>query len=310
MKRYRVGLIGNPVDHSRSPAMHNAAFASLEIAAHYERWQTTDAELPGRIRLLRAPDVLGANVTLPHKMAVLRLLDTVETIATQIGAVNTIYKQPDGTLVGTNTDAPALLDDLYAAAGFVPAGQAVVLLGASGAARAAAYALVHAGVERLVVANRTVERAEELLSDILENLGGWQPDPDDQTATPVGSSNNAAPPAVPGLQPAGHEPQLLALALTDPDLGAYIAESTLLVNATSLGWHADETPLPDPPVAAGTLVYDMVYRPTRLLRETSARGAQTLDGLGMLLRQGALAFTHWTGQPAPLDVMRTALQTA
>jgi shikimate dehydrogenase len=105
------------------------------------------------------------------------------------------------------------------------------------------------------------------------------------------------------------EPHLIALALDDPDLPDYIRASTLLINATSLGWHSDETPLPDPPVGSAILVYDMVYRPTRLMHEAAQRGARVLDGLGMLVRQGALAFTRWTGREAPLDVMREALHT-
>lgn len=288
-----VGLIGDPVAHSRSPALQNAAFAHLGIAARYELWHTPAAELPLRVATLRAPEMLGANVTLPHKSRALELLDDLEEEAAQIGAVNTIYKRADGALVGANTDAPALLAALDEEGGFTPLGQHVVLLGASGAARAAAYALVNANVAQLVVANRTVERAEALLADILVAKLGDAVDaemlPDEQHADePI--------------------PRLVALALDDPALSAYIAESGLLINATSLGWHTDETPLLAPPVAAGTLVYDMVYRPTRLLDEAAARGAQTCDGLGMLVRQGALAFTRWTGRVAPLDVMYAALR--
>ncbi len=284
----RIILIGDPVAHSRSPAFQNAAFAHLHIDARYEAQHTPAAELATRIAALRAPDVLGANITLPHKTAVIPLLDDLEPEAARIGAVNTIYKRQD-RLVGANTDAPALLEDLREEGAWHPAGQQVVLLGASGAARAAAYALVDAGVASLVIANRTLERAEDLLADIVESYM-------------ADIQNDTGPP------PDFPDTQMIALTLDDSELPGYIAASTLLINATSLGWHADETPLPDPPVSPGSLVYDMVYRPTRLLRETAARGARPLDGLGMLLRQGALAFTRWTGQPAPLDVMRTALQ--
>jgi shikimate 5-dehydrogenase len=103
-------------------------------------------------------------------------------------------------------------------------------------------------------------------------------------------------------------PQMIALELTDADLPDYIRACDVLINATSLGWQANETPFADPPVAASTLVYDMVYRPTRLLTDAQARGARTLDGLGMLVRQGALAFTKWTGTDAPLTVMRDTLE--
>jgi shikimate dehydrogenase len=278
-------LIGDPVAHSRSPAMQNAALAALGIAAQYSAVHTTAAELPARIDALRGPEYLGANVTLPHKQAVLPLLDHIEAEAAAIGAVNTIYKDATGALVGANTDAPGLLADL-AAAGWQPgSAQRVLILGASGAARAAAYALVRAGIDELTIANRSLARAEALLADVLLNLT------DDQGVLPNGEL----------------PPPLIALDLADPELPAAIAACDLLINATALGWHADETPLPDPPVAPTALVYDMVYRETRLLRDAAARGARTRDGLGMLVYQGAFAFERWTNQPAPVAVMQSAL---
>lgn len=280
---HTILLLGDPVAHSRSPAMHNAALAHLGVDATYIAAQTSAAELAARVAALRDAAYLGANVTLPHKQAVVPLLDELEPAAAQIGAVNTIYKRADGALVGANTDAPALLDDL-AAAGLRPAGARVVLLGASGAARAAAFALGQAGVAGLVVANRTPERAEALLADLLLAIT------DDD-----------------GLLPSGElPPPLVALALDDPDLAGELAECDLLINATAVGWQPGETPLPDPPVGPGCLVYDMVYRQTRLLDEAAARGARTLDGRGMLVRQGALALERFIGRPAPADVMRAA----
>jgi shikimate dehydrogenase len=277
-------LIGDPVAHSRSPAMQNAALARLGVAARYEAVQTSADELRERVASLRAPEYLGANVTLPHKQAVLPLLDRLEEGAAQIGAVNTIYKDDDGSLVGANTDAPALILDL-AEAGFAPAGRTAVMLGASGAARAAAFALALAGVRALVVLNRTTERAEELLADLLLGITG-----------PDGLTASGEPP-----------PVLVALGPGDPEAEAYLAGCDLLINATSLGWHGDETPLPNPPIGRQTLVYDMVYRETRLLREAAARGAATRTGLGMLVHQGALALERWTQRAAPLDTMWAAL---
>jgi shikimate dehydrogenase len=275
----KIILIGDPVAHSRSPAMQNAALAVLAVDAHYEAIQTSLAELPERVAALRSPEYLGANVTLPHKTAVVPLLDELEPEAVRIGAVNTIYKRNE-RLIGANTDAPALIADLLAAGGD-PAGRPVVLLGASGAARAAAFALAGAGVSQLVIANRTPERAEELLADLL-----------------VGITNEDGLTSE-GLLP----PTLVAIGLDDPELPAYLADCALLINATAVGWHGDETPLADPPVGEGCLVYDMVYRTTRLLREAAARGARTSDGRGMLARQGALALERWLQRPAPLDVM-------
>jgi shikimate dehydrogenase len=271
-----VALLGDPVAHSRSPAMQNAAFAALGLDARYELWHTTAAELAARVAALRADDVLGANVTLPHKSDVLPLLDALEPEAARIGAANTVYKRADGALVGANTDAPALIAALRDEAGFAARGQAVVVLGASGAARAAVFALLDAGVAQLTLVNRTLARAEGLLADALEHY-------DD------------APP-------------LLALAPDDLALVGALADAALVVNATSVGWHGDETPLDAALISPGALVYDMVYRPTRLLRDAQARGARTLGGLGMLVRQGALAFERWTGQTAPLAVMEAALK--
>jgi shikimate dehydrogenase len=273
-----AGVIGDPVAHSRSPAIHNAAFVSLGIGASYELWPTSAAELPARIESLRAPHILGANVTLPYKVAVLALLDRLDADAAAIGAVNTIVCEADGALVGANTDAPAFLASLREDGAYEPAGQSALILGASGAARAAAIALIGAGVERLIVVNRTLERAEELLGDAL-------------AATE-------------------RAPQLFALALDDAALPGLLAETTLIVNATSLGWRADETPLAAELIPPGALVFDMVYRSTRLLRETAACGAQPLDGTGMFVRQAALAFERWTGRPAPINMMRAALTSS
>lgn len=272
-----AGLIGDPVTHSRSPALHNAAFAQLGVSARYELWPTSTTELPARIASLRAPGFLGANVTLPHKITVLPLLDRLDAAAATIGAVNTIVREADGALIGVNTDAPAFLASLREDAGYDPAGQSAIILGASGAARAAAAALVGAGIGRLAVINRSLDRAEDLLGDLLAF--------------------------------ASYDPQLFALTPNDPALPELIGGATLIVNATSLGWHADESPLAAELIPPDALVFDLIYRPTMLLHDASARGARSLDGLGMLIRQAALAFARWTGQPAPVDVMRAVAQT-
>ncbi|HWQ11955.1 MAG TPA: shikimate dehydrogenase [Roseiflexaceae bacterium] len=272
-----AGLIGDPVAHSRSPAMHNAAFAHLGIPARYERWHTSAAELPARVASLRAAGVLGANVTLPHKIAVIPLLDRLDPQAALIGAVNTIVREEGGALAGYNTDAPAVVGTLHAA-GLALEGAAVTILGASGAARAAAFALA-ASAARIAVVNRTLERAEALAGDVL-----------------AASERD--------------DLRLFALGPDDAALPEVLAGSTLVINATSLGWHGEETPLEADLIPPGALVFDMVYRPTRLLRDAAARGARTLDGQDMLVRQAGLSFTLWTGQQAPLDVMRAALDVA
>ncbi|NNJ10404.1 shikimate dehydrogenase [Chloroflexales bacterium ZM16-3] len=271
----QIILIGDPVAHSRSPAMQNAALAHLGLGhLRYAAVHTPLADLPSRVAALREPGYLGANVTLPHKQAVIPLLDELEPEAARIGAVNTIYKGAGGQLIGANTDAPGLIADLRDG-GADLAGASVVLLGASGAARAAAFALAGAGLARLTIANRSIARAESLVADLRA----------DAAASP---------------------PEMIAIALDAPALPAIIAAAGLLINATSLGWQADETPLADPPVSPHALVYDMVYRETHLLREAAVRGARARDGAGMLVQQGALALTRWTGHAAPLAVMWAA----
>jgi len=217
-------------------------------------------------------------VTLPHKIAILPLLDEVDAVAEAIGAANTIIRLPDGRLRGTNTDAPAFLQEITQVCGLNPDGLETVILGASGAARAAAFALAHAGAARITIINRTVERAEDLLADVLATLD--------------------------------FDPIMTYAAPDAEDLADVIGDAKLIVNATSLGWHGDDTPLPAPYILPGMCVYDMVYRPTKLLADAQARGAQGYDGLGMLARQAIIAFNHWTGLTPPLDLMLNALRNA
>src|SRR5215204_5222132 len=196
----RLGVIGDPVAHSISPAMQQPALDALNVNAVYERWQTSASELPSRIASLREPGVLGANVTVPHKQAVMALLDDISPLAQQVGAVNTIVSK-GGRLSGDNTDvygfATALLEACPDAAH-----QRVVLLGAGGAARGVALALSQIGVPSVTIANRSADRAQALCNQLgLANLR---------------STAFARAP---------------------------FADADILINATSLGWHAGETPI-------------------------------------------------------------------
>jgi len=269
----RAGLIGNPVAHSRSPLMHNAAFAALGIDATYELWLTEEKEVPERVASLRQPDILGANVTVPHKQAVMPYCDRLTETARRIGAVNTIISQ-DGELLGDNTDAYGFAQSVREAAGPRVFRHALVL-GAGGAARAVIVALQDLGVGRITIANRTLAKAQELASVLsgsdLSPLG----------AIALSSIQDGLPPTV-----------------------------DLLINSTSIGWHGDETPVPPALLATldpAALVVDLTYRETALLRDARANGTAVIDGSGMLLHQGGRAFELWTGQPAPVDVMREAL---
>jgi shikimate dehydrogenase len=271
---WRVGVIGDPVAHSLSPALQQPALDALGIPARYELWPTPAAELPRRVAGLREAEVLGANVTVPHKLAVMDLIDEVSTTARRAGAVNTIINR-SGRLLGENTDVAGFA----AALGEVdpaPASRRALILGAGGAARAVVLALDAAGVRDIAIANRGRERAQGLAGDL----------------API---------------------PLTVLDLSQESLRSALPRVMLLVNATALGWHAGETPLPLDLLAllpADAIVVDLTYRDTDLLLAARRSGRRTLDGLPMLVHQGARALELWTGRPAPLAVMRAAAEAA
>ena len=269
-----MGLIGWPITRSLSVAMHTAAFAAHGLAEAYALWPTPADELAARIAALREPGMRGANITIPHKIAALALVDEVDATAQQIGAINTIVRRHDGSLWGTNTDGPGFLAAL-AEAGCAPHGQAAVVLGAGGAARAVVWSLAQAGAASITLINRTLAHAETLCAELHEALPG---DP----------------------------PPLMALAADDPDGAALISAATLLVNATSVGSDDVALPLAATALHARLCVVDLIYRDTPLLRAARAVGAQAEDGLEMLVQQGALAFAAWTGLAAPIAEMRAA----
>jgi shikimate dehydrogenase len=244
------------------------------VDATYERWHTPLNALPGRIASLRAPDILGANVTVPHKQAVIPLLDEVRPEAIRAGAVNTILNQ-DGRLLGDNTDVYGVQ---AAVAEVCPdiASRPVLILGAGGAARGVVLGLAALGVSRITLWNRNRGRAEQLVADL-------------------------AP---------------LPLEVVDADPAALeraVERATVLINATSIGWQGDETPLPVShleQLEADSLVMDLTYRDTALLVAARERGLPTLDGLPMLVYQGARAFELWTGVEAPIEAMFEAARAA
>ncbi|MCS7207483.1 MAG: shikimate dehydrogenase [Dehalococcoidia bacterium] len=272
----RVGIIGYPVGHSLSPRMHQAAFSALGLDIRYEAWETPPQVLPQRIQSLRNGDILGANVTIPHKEAVLPLLDTLTPTARAIGAVNTIVHR-HGTLLGENTDAPGFLRAVQEA-GCPPQGKRVLILGAGGSARAVAYALAQAGVGSLTIAARTPDRAYAIARLL---------------TVPV-----------------------VCIPWEEEALTRAAAGADLIVHCTPLGMAhtpaAGDTPLRAEQIPPSVVVYDLVYTPeqTPLLREAQRAGARAVGGLGMLVHQGALAFELWTGRPAPIEVMWRAVRSA
>ena len=272
MSTKRVGVIGFPVEHSLSPVMHNAAFAALGMSD----WRYDAMSIPPDIlRLgLREPrnhGYIGINVTVPHKEAIMEFVRPDEK-ARAIGAVNTVDFRDN---VGTNTDADGLLNDLRA--NHVPIrGQRVLVLGAGGAARAAVYGLLREGASVAVV-NRTKSRADKLVAQLRASA------------------------------------KLSGAAVMTLDQAADWGMS-LIVNCTSVGLHPhiEQSPwIHGVPFPDGVTVYDMVYRPanTALMQQCVAHGGRAIGGLGMLARQGAIAFELWTGVEPPIDVMVRVLQT-
>lgn len=267
------GLIADPIEHSISPLMHNAAFEKLGLDYVYVPFRVRQEDLHHAISGMRTLNIAGLNVTIPHKVAVMPLLDEVDILAQKVGAVNTIVND-GGVLKGYNTDAAGFLHALRGA-GIEPQNKDVVILGAGGAARAIAYILA-ASNARVVIINRNLERARELVHEISE-----------------ASSR-----------------ELRFLRLEETSFIQTLKKCDILVNATSVGMspEVDETPVPARLLRPGMVVFDIVYNPvrTRLLKEAKSAGARTISGIEMLVGQGALAFEKWTGKPAPVAVMRQA----
>jgi shikimate dehydrogenase len=272
-----LGIFGWPVAHSKSPQMHESAAQALGVALRYERFEVTPDGLAEEVRAKHAAGIDGYNVTVPHKLAIMSLVDEVTPAARSIGAVNTVVRS-DGRYLGHNTDAPGLVRSLEEA-GVQLSGARVLVLGAGGAARAAVVGLADAGADEIRVLCRRPEQGQALCRSLAEAAGCSL-----ETA-PLG------------------------------DAGRHFAGANLLVQATSAtlesnpGAQAFADSLPIEALPNGAAVVDMVYKPleTTLLARANARGLTTVDGLGMLLHQGAIAFEMWTGFEPPVDVMRSAL---
>ncbi len=269
-----VGLIGWPVGHSLSSAMHNAAFAELGLNWCYVPLPVRPERLEEAVRGLVALGFAGANVTVPHKEMVMAYLDEVTPGAQAIGAINTIVVR-GGRTIGHNTDWRGFLSALRQG-GFAPEGRRAVILGAGGAARAVAYALASAG-SQVIILNRTLKHAEALVEDLSS------------------------------LFPSS----LTCLPLTSEALGEEAAKAHLLVNATPVGmWPEVESSLwpEELPFPKHLTLFELVYNPlrTKLVKQAASAGAKTIEGLGMLVNQGALAFELWTGIRPSLETMYKA----
>jgi len=259
--------------------MHNAALAQLGWDGVYVAFDVAPGALPDAIKGLQALGVAGVNCTIPHKEALIPLMDELSEEAAFIGAVNTIVFR-DGRRIGHNTDAPGFLAALRAA-GAEPGDKQVLVLGAGGSARAVVVALAGAGA-RVTVTNRTLERAEELAAELNAKI---------------------------------HADCVRAAAWNETVLAPIVSEAAIVVNTTSVGMSPHEDAMPEIPVERlrpDAFVYDLIYNPleTRLLREARMRGVRGSNGAGMLARQGALALELWTGERAPAELMERVILDA
>lgn len=276
MNRYAV--IGWPLGHSMSPAIHNASFAALGLRCRLDAVAVPPAGLAAFMRSLPSSGIRGLAVTIPHKTAVLPFCSSVDPEAAAIGAANTVAVGDDGALRAFNTDAAGAAGALRDA-GVAVAGARVVVLGAGGAARAICHRLLRDGAASVTIANRTVSRAEALRDDL-----------------------------------AGGEGRVAAVPARGPAFEAALAAAGVLVNATSVGMspRAGESPVPRGLLRAGLAVMDIVYNPieTKLLADARAAGATAIPGTEMLLYQAAEQERIWLGAEAPAGVMREALFSA
>ncbi len=273
-----VGVFGHPVAENPTIVMQEAAFEELGLNWRYLTIEVYPEDLAAALTGLRAFNMRGINLTIPHKVEVLKYLDEVAADARLMGAVNTVRREGN-KLIGENTDGKGFLRALRDDAQVDPAGKRVVVLGAGGAARAITVELALAGAARITVVNRSSERGQNLVNLL----------------------NEKTPAAAEFVQWA--------------DPFALPTTTDILVNATSIGLFPDidATPaLTYDSISAGMTVCDVIPNPphTPFLKEAESRGAATLDGLGMLVYQGAIAFKMWTGLDAPVAVMRRALAQA
>jgi shikimate dehydrogenase len=279
----RLGVLGHPVAHSLSPQMQNAALEDSKLGMRYGRFQIGPSELPAALELLPRLDFVGVNLTVPHKIPALALVDDADETARKIGAINTI-KVEQGKLRGFNTDGKGFSRAIREEFSVDLRDLRVLVIGAGGGARAIAFQCAKENCERLVIANRDPEKAKRLGEELRAFFTG---------------------PRV-----LGPVPRLQAIAADEAALRFQIANTDLVVNATPLGLSRGEAaPIPARLLAPHLMVYDTVYSrgPTAFVSSAIEAGARAANGVSMLLHQGALAFEIWFDRAAPVDAMRKAL---
>ncbi len=281
--KLRLGVFGDPVRHSLSPKMQNAALKHEKIDAGYGAFEIAPNELAEAIQCAKKFDFIGVNLTLPHKVAAPGLMDRVDDVAKRIGAIN-VVKIVDGKLHGCNTDAPGFSRAIREEFSVDLRDLRIMILGAGGAARAIALQCAKENCERLVIANGTFEKGK-LLADKLRDFFD-------------------------GPKVSGPVPRLQAIAWEESAFRFQIANIDLLVNATPVGLHGgDPSPMAARLLAPHLMVYDTIYTAERTPLVAAAReaGARAVNGLSMLLHQGALSFEIWFEREAPVANMRKAL---
>ena len=272
-----ICIIGNPVRHSLSPIMQNAAFAASCLDYVYIPFAVSTENLEQAVIGLKALGVCGFNVTIPHKTAIVSFLDRLDESAVSAGAVNTV-KLSGTSLIGYNTDGDGLVDSLSADLDFSPGAEQIMVIGAGGAARGAIAALCRSGAKRIIISNRSLENANSVMRDMITRYP--------ETSIEVIHHNQVSP--------------------------KHLGSTSLLLNTTSLGMNGELIEginlnhLPE-----HAKVYDMVYScsVTPLVKEASAYNFRAVNGLGMLVAQGERAFEIWTGHKSPEGVMRQALDS-
>ena len=276
-----VGVIGWPIEHSLSPAMQNAALREMGLNWLYLAFAVEPERVGEALAGVRGLELVGLNVTIPHKSAVIEHLDETDEAVQALGVANTIVRREDGTLAGHNTDGPGFLRSL-AEHGHSVAGRAVTVIGAGGSARSVAWACAREGASRIAVVNRTVERAEDV-AELVRRTTDLR--------------------------------EVTAVALEGPESREAVSGADVIVDCTSVGMyprHNVEPVVPAEWLREGQVVTDLTYNPldTVLLKAARAAGAQTVDGAGMLVHQGAISLQYWTGQEPQVETMRRALLEA
>lgn len=269
-----IGLLGYPISHSLSPTMHNAAFSHLGLDYAYLTFDTKEDNLADVITAMRVLNVRGFNVTMPNKKNVLPLLDEVSAEARMIGSVNTVLHE-NGRLIGYNTDGKGYVQSLIEKGVFVT-GKKIVIAGAGGASRSVAIQLAVDGAAEVVILNRTLEKAAEICNVIQKNISTCKVE---------------------------------ALELTEENLGQKLSEADIFINSTALGMHPleDKSVVTDPGMLHRELIVtDLIYKPskTKLLEIAEGAGCKVINGLGMMIWQGAAAFKIWTGVDMPVDYIK------